>query len=119
MLNIFNKEYYLDLDNAIKSCQLDVIYDDVKNNDVTDVETNDKTDDETDVDMDDDYEDDIRINVFKFDIIKMCIDRVLNNYDENDDISSMYTENKSFKIAIATLIKNKILIELEDEDEFE
>jgi hypothetical protein len=107
MLNIFNKEYYLDLDNAIKSCQLDVIYSDVKNNDGTDV------------DMGDDYEDDIRINVFKFDIIKMCIDRVLNNYDENDDISSMYTENKSFKIAIATLIKNKILIELEDEDEFE
>jgi uncharacterized protein (DUF342 family) len=115
MLNIFNKEYYLDLDNAIKSCQLDVIYDDVKNNDGTDVET----DDETDVDIDDDYEDEIRINVFKFDIIKMCIDRVLNNYDENDDISSMYSENKSFKIAIATLIKNKILIELEDEDEFE
>jgi hypothetical protein len=85
MLNIFNKEYYLDLDNAIKSCQLDVIYSDVKNNDGTDVEI----DDETDVDMGDDYEDDIRINVFKFDIIKMCIDRVLNNYDENDDISSM------------------------------
>ena len=112
MINIFNKDYYIDIDEAIKSCQVSD-YRQIDNVE-KDIEEDVDTDDD-----DDDDDDDIQINVFKFDIIKMCIDRVLNNYDENDDISSMYSENKSFKIAIATLIKNKILIELEDEDEFE
>lgn len=113
MLNIFNKEYYIDIDKAITSCQL------METNKLT--EKNNFDVDEIDDDIDEEEYDpnDIQINIFKFDIIKMCIDRVLNNYEDNDEISTLYTENKSFKIALATLIKNKILIELEDEDEFE
>lgn len=111
MINFLNKEYYIDIDEAIKSCQIiepNIV--EAKNNN-----NNNNNDDE-----DDDNNDDLQINVFKFDIIKMCIDRVLNNYEDNQEISNLYNDNKSFKVAFATLIKNKILIEIEEyDDEFE
>jgi hypothetical protein len=58
------------------------------------------------------------INVFKYDIIKMCIDRVLNEYEEMDEEMSMFSETQvspSFKIAFNTLIKSNILIEYDEE----
>lgn len=57
------------------------------------------------------------INIFMFEILKMCIDRVLNEFDESDNDMGVFGQKDttvSFKIAFNTLIKNNILIE-EDE----
>jgi hypothetical protein len=44
----------------------------------------------------------------------MCLDRVLNEYDEVDEEMGLFGSNNlnvSFKLAFNTLIKNGILIE--------
>jgi hypothetical protein len=60
------------------------------------------------------------INIFKYDMLKLCIDRVLREYDEeteDDDMGlfALSDANVSLKIAFNTLIKYNILIEDEDE----
>ena len=48
----------------------------------------------------------------------MCIDRVLNEFQEVDEALGAFGGNEttlSFKFAFNTLIKNQILIEDEDE----
>jgi hypothetical protein len=93
MVKIFGKYYYLDLDMVINSC-------------------------ESGKSCDEDGSEHTEINVFKYDIIKMCIDRVLNEYEEMDEEMSMFSETQvspSFKIAFNTLIKSNILIEYDEE----
>lgn len=44
----------------------------------------------------------------------MCLDRVLNDYEDTDEETSLFSNNNinvSFKIALNTLIKNGILVE--------
>ena len=56
----------------------------------------------------------LEINIFKYEIIKMCLDRVLSEFEEpDDDMGLLQKDNTpiSFKIAINTLIKYEILIE--------
>jgi len=51
----------------------------------------------------------------------MCLERILGEYEEEDDDSNLFGAKKasqSFKIAFNTLIKYEILIEeLNEEDE--
>jgi hypothetical protein len=57
------------------------------------------------------------INIFKYEIIKTSIERVLNEYTESDEEIGPYVSEAltvSFKIAFNTLIKYEILIS-EDE----
>jgi len=59
----------------------------------------------------------LEINIFKYEIIKTCIERVLNEFEETDEKLGEFGESNlsiSFKIAFNTLIKYEILI-LEDE----
>ena len=60
-------------------------------------------------------EDDIpSINIFKFELIKLCIERVLSEDIEDDETIGAFGAGNgsvSFKIAYNTLIKNEILIE--------
>jgi hypothetical protein len=93
MVNIFGKQYYIDIDGIVDKCKIE--------NKITEV--NDDTIDET-----------LSINVFKYEIIKMFIDRLLNEIDEVDENMGEFASNTtttSFKIAFNTLIKNQILIE--------
>ena len=62
-------------------------------------------------------EDNYTINIFKYEIIKMCLDRVLSEYEDDNDELVVYNkkENISFNIAFNTLIKYEILIEEDDE----
>lgn len=56
----------------------------------------------------------MEINIFKYELLKMCIDRIMNEIDEVDDELGAFGQNNttvSFKIAFNTLIKNQILIE--------
>jgi hypothetical protein len=57
----------------------------------------------------------LEINIFKYETIKMCLDRVLNEYDEQgEEKMGLFGQNDlslSFKIAFNTLIKYQILLE--------
>lgn len=49
-----------------------------------------------------------------YEILKMCIERVLNEFDESDEELGVFGSKEttvSFKLAYNTLIKNNILIE--------
>jgi hypothetical protein len=49
-----------------------------------------------------------------YEVLKMCIDRVLNEFDEVDESMGPFGQKEttiSFKLAFNTLIKNNILIE--------
>ncbi len=99
MVEIFGKEYYIDLDGITDNCRTGRTIKD---------------------DEDEDDEGTLEINVFKYEIIKMCLDRVLGEIDEVDDELGAFGKNAttiSFKIAFNTLIKNKILIEEINEDD--
>jgi len=94
MVELFGKNYYLDIDGITRKCQTG------------------------DTIKDDDGEETLEINIFKYEVIKMCIDRVLNEFQEVDEALGAFGSNEttlSFKIAFNTLIKNQILIEDEDE----
>ena len=57
----------------------------------------------------------VRNKLFKYETIKMCLDRVLNEYEEPGEGSiGLFGQNElslSFKIAFNTLIKYQILME--------
>jgi hypothetical protein len=56
----------------------------------------------------------LELNVFKFEVFKACIERILGEYEETDDNLGAFVENNtspSFKIAFNTLLKYEILKE--------
>ena len=102
MVEIYGKQYYIDLDSVTDRCRIEGIkkYDDEE----------EEGDDSAG-----------SLNIFKYEIIKMCLERILGEYEEEDDDSNLFGAKKasqSFKIAFNTLIKYEILIEeLNEEDE--
>jgi hypothetical protein len=91
MVEIFGKNYYIDIDGITNKCQTGST---IKNEDGTET---------------------LEINLFKYETIKMCLDRVLNEYEEPGEGSiGLFGQNElsiSFKIAFNTLIKYQILQE--------
>lgn len=99
MQRIFNKNYFIDIDNISNVCRIETKKSEKK------------------IDEKDDS-DDFTINIFKYETIKLCIDRLLNEYeDEDQELFPTKNTNISFWVAFNTLIKYKILIE-DDEQEF-
>jgi len=93
MVEIFGQNYYIDVDGISNKCQTG---NQIQNEDGTTT---------------------LEINLFKYEIIKTCIERVLNEFEEADEKLGEFGESNlsiSFKIAFNTLIKYEILI-LEDE----
>lgn len=93
MLEIFGKNYYIDIDGITSKCQI-----------------------ENPVKKEEDL-DTMEINIFKYETIKMCLERLLNEFIDADDDMVPFSQNEvsvSFKIAFNTLIKYKILMEEED-----
>lgn len=93
MGNYFGKNYYIDFDRITEKCE-------IKKNEETDG---------------------LEINVFKYELIKLCLQRVLEDgYNDDEDGSigsfSLKPESISFKLALNTLIKNKIILEYDDEE---
>jgi hypothetical protein len=89
MVELFGKSYYIDIDGITEKCRT--------GNTIKDEEG------ET-----------LEINIFKYEIIKMCLDRVLNDYEDVDEEMGVFGGNNvnvSLKIAFNTLIKHGILIE--------
>jgi hypothetical protein len=95
MVEILGKNYYIDIDGISKKCQTGG---QIQNEDGTTT---------------------LEINIFKYEILKSCVERILNEYVENDEELGEFGSNGlsiSFKIAYNTLIKYEILI-AEDEQE--
>lgn len=93
-----NKNYYIDVDNAIEQCR--PIYPSKKGK----------------AKITEENEPSLELNVFKFEIFKSCIERILlYEYTNDDDNDMLIFQEKpsslSFKIAFNTLLKYKILIE--------
>jgi len=93
MVNYYGKNYYIDFDRITEKCE-------VKKNEESEG---------------------LEINVFKYELIKMCLQRVLEDgYGDDDDDSigsfSMKPESISFRLALNTLIKNEIILEYDEEE---
>ena len=89
MVELFGKSYYIDIDGITEKCR-------------------------TGNTIKDDEGETLEINIFKYEIIKMCLDRVLNDYEDVDEEMGVFGSNNvnvSLKIAFNTLIKHGILIE--------
>ena len=99
MVEIYGKHYYIDLDAVTDRCRIEPI----KKSEIEEDEDSTGS-----------------LNIFKYEIVKMCLERVLGEYDEDDNDSDIFGAKKasqSFKIAFNTLIKYEILIEELNEDD--
>lgn len=95
MLQLFGKQIYIDLDTITERCKT--------GNTI----------------KDEDGEDTLEVNIFKYEVVKMCLGTVLSEAEEIDTEIGAFSEQETsiaFKIAYNTLLKNNILIE-EDDDE--
>jgi hypothetical protein len=93
MVEFLGKYYYIDLDGITDKCR-----------------TGNKITDE-------DGEDTLEVNIFKYEVIKMCLETVLSEIREIDEELGAFGNKDTtiaFKLAFNTLIKNNILKE-EDE----
>jgi hypothetical protein len=93
MVEIFGKNYYIDIDGITDKCKTGNTIKDEDNNET------------------------LEVNIFKYEVIKMCLERILNDYEDVDEEIGVFGQKDtsiSFKIAFNTLIKNEILKE-EDE----
>lgn len=95
MLTIYGLEYYIDFDEAVNQCK--VVYEN-------------KTDEESSPTTE--------INIFKYELIKMCIDRVLDEGESIDNnFAGLQSSNipVSFNLAFNSLLKSNIILENYDE----
>lgn len=103
MDEIFGRTYYIDLDAITERCRID----------------NTPKPKKRSQKVEDLQEDEAAINIFKYELLKMCLERVLSEFNDNQEniggISMNNNNTISFKIAFNTLIKNQILIEIDDE----
>ena len=79
MVEIFGKSYYIDLDGITDKCRT--------GNNI----------------KDDDGEDVTEVNIFKYEVIKMCLDRILSEFTDPDEELGAFAQNNttvSFKIRI-------------------
>jgi hypothetical protein len=92
MHNFNGKDYYIDIDGIVEKCRTGGTISDEDGKDV------------------------IEINVFKYELIKMMLDRVLNEFeDEGEDVILSSLKNGSgslsFNLAFNTLIQYGIINE--------
>ena len=105
MLKIFNSNYYIDLNAAIEVCR--PLY--------TNKQTAQSEKSLSLTEAGNNPEDDPNggeINIFKFEIVKSCIERTFGEYSSPDEDVVIFAENElspSFKLAFNTLEKYKIL----------
>jgi hypothetical protein len=93
MGKIFENSYYIDVDGIIEKCKTGGML------------------------QDEDGKEVIEINVFKYELIKMLLDRVINDFDDEmeedlDIFSKNQSNSKSFNLAFNTLIQYGIILEI-------
>ena len=95
MVELFGKNYYINIDGITDKCRTTPAVDKTDNDEEEDDEST-------------------HINIFKYELIKMCLERILGEIDEVDEGLGKFGQegtSVSFKIAFNTLIKYEILIE--------
>lgn len=104
MFEIWGENYYIDVENIVDKCTTVLP---LKKKDEDNKEDNDDIPDAT-----------IEINMFKYEVVKMCLDRVLNDFDDMDETDDKILKkfalpdmSVSFKLAFNTLIKYEIIIQ--------
>jgi len=98
MLEIIGKHYYIDINEMISRCIM------------PDTEYSEEIDES----QSDEKKKALELNIFKYEILKSCVERILMPDETEDDDMDLFTDKKmdvSYKLAFNTLIKNKILIE--------
>jgi hypothetical protein len=109
MVKIFGKFYYINVDNLVNKCT-NLLYIESEENDKEEKEEKEENvTKETSLVAE--------MNIFKYELLKMCVDRVLNDAQEDDDEMGIYSQKNyetSFQIAFNTLIKYNIIT---DDDE--
>lgn len=114
MFEIFGTEYYIDIDAISEKCSIQP---------KVRMEDEYKTDDIREEDSENEGENNesetiLEINVFKYDIVKMCLDKVLtesNNNEDDDEIFNGKKTDTSFKLAFNTLINYEIIKDTNNE----
>lgn len=104
MSDIFGKSYYIDLEAITNICR-------INEHDQNSVQTEDGEE------VDEKDKNEITINLFKYEVLKMMVDRVLNEIDEVDEEMGVFARNTttvSFRLAFNTLLKYGIIIEEND-----
>ena len=99
MVKIFGKRHYIDFDAITDKCR---------------IENKPKTKRKTKVEDDIDDSSSIEVNIFKYEMIKMCLDRVLSEFEEVDNGLGAFAQNDtsvSFNLAFNSLIKSEIIKE--------
>jgi len=109
MVKIFGKRYYINVDNLVNRCT-NLLYVQSEESDKKENEENEENE-----------ENDTKkaslvaeMNLFKYELLKMCVDRVLSDTQEDEDEMGIYSQKNyetSFQIAFNTLIKYNILTE--------
>lgn len=109
MLEIFGTNYYIDVDTIIETCR--PAY--------PSIEVTNKPPEKSEVlteggDPGDNPSNSGELNIFKYEVLKTCVERVLGEYEEVDEKLGAFAEkatSPSFKIAFNTLLKYDILKE--------
>ena len=71
MVEIYGKEYYIDIDGITEKCRTGNQIKDEDGQDVTEV------------------------NIFKYEVIKMCLDRILGEFEEQDENLGVFTSKNT------------------------
>jgi hypothetical protein len=102
MESVFVKKYYIDIDAIIENCEI--------------IDSNIENIDENDLIIDDESknnnENGSTINVFKYEMIKLCIERVIHDGTEMADLNGLDSTkmSPSFLVAFNTLINSGIIV---------
>ena len=95
MVEIYGKHYYIDVDAVMDSCKIE--------KSITKPSSKNKGETEG-----------VEINIFKYEILKLCLERVLSEYDEVDEQLGELSQKDSsisFRLGLNTLLKYDILID--------
>ena len=99
MVKIFGKQHYIDFDAITDQCRI---------NQKPTTKRKTKTQDDLE------NSSSIEVNIFKYELIKMCLDRILSEFEEVDNALGAFAQNDtsiSFNLAFNSLIKSEIIKE--------
>lgn len=86
MFEIDGADFYFDFDKLIEECQVD---------DLTESST-------------------LSLNIFKYDLLKMCVERIMDDVSDLGTQNDVFAKNElstAFKLSYNTLLKNEIIVE--------
>ena len=112
MLEIFGTNYYIDVDTIIETCRPNYPTEEITSEPPP--EKSEVLTEAGDAPVPEASSNSGELNIFKFEVLKACVERVLGEYEETDENLGAFAQKSaspSFKIAFNTLLKYEILKE--------